>query len=62
MPTWDEQEASSYNVVVVVVIILYFLQHIEDFATELNRQKRITLQTGVKKKGVFKTDYYIKTI
>ena len=56
MPTWDEQEASSYNVVVVVVIILYFLQHIEDFATELNRQKRITLQTGVKKKGVFKTD------
>ena len=36
-------------VVVVVVVILYFLQHIEDFTTELNRQK-ITLQTGVKKK------------
>ena len=26
-------------VVVVVVVILYFLQHIEDFTTKLNRQK-----------------------
>ena len=27
--------------VVVVVVILYFLQHIEDFTTELNRQKKL---------------------